>query len=58
MVYFNQLLFEKREKYEIVVGERRYRASQEAGLDEIPAVVRELNDATNDGNCYFRKSST
>ena len=31
-------------KYEIVVGERRFRASQLAGFDEIPAVVRELND--------------
>ncbi len=30
--------------YEIVVGERRYRASKEAGLDKIPAVVRELTD--------------
>ncbi|WP_027964573.1 ParB/RepB/Spo0J family partition protein [Halalkalibacillus halophilus] len=30
--------------YEIVVGERRYRASKEAGLDTIPAVVRELTD--------------
>lgn len=31
-------------KYEIVMGERRYRASRLAGLDEIPAVVREMND--------------
>ena len=30
--------------YEIVVGERRYRATKEAGLDKIPAVVRELTD--------------
>ncbi|MFF2754493.1 ParB/RepB/Spo0J family partition protein [Psychrobacillus sp. NPDC058041] len=34
----------KGSKYEIVVGERRFRASELAGLDEIPAVVRELND--------------
>ena len=34
----------KGSKFEIVVGERRYRASQEVGLEEIPAVVRELND--------------
>jgi len=31
-------------KYEIVMGERRWRASQLAGLTEIPAVVRELSD--------------
>ncbi|WP_164215685.1 ParB/RepB/Spo0J family partition protein [Virgibacillus sp. YIM 98842] len=31
--------------YEIVVGERRYRAAKEAGLDTIPAVEKELTDA-------------
>ncbi|WP_273836385.1 ParB/RepB/Spo0J family partition protein [Guptibacillus sedimenti] len=30
--------------YEIVVGERRYRASKEAGLTTIPAVVKKLTD--------------
>ena len=30
--------------YEIVAGERRWRAAQMAGLDTIPAVVRELPD--------------
>lgn len=30
--------------YEIVAGERRWRASQKAGIHEIPVVVRELND--------------
>jgi len=30
--------------YEIIAGERRYRASQMAGLDKIPAVIRELSD--------------
>lgn len=30
--------------FEIVVGERRYRASMEAKLDHIPAVVRDLSD--------------
>lgn len=35
---------QKGNKYEIVVGERRFRASELAGLEEIPAVVRELND--------------
>ena len=32
--------------YEIVAGERRWRASQLAGLDEVPVVVRELEDRT------------
>jgi len=31
-------------KYEIVMGERRWRASQMAGLTQIPAIVRELSD--------------
>jgi len=32
------------EKYEIVAGERRWRASSLAGLLEVPVVVRELSD--------------
>lgn len=32
------------ETYELVMGERRWRASQEAGLDAIPAIVRETDD--------------
>jgi len=38
------ILRKKGSKYEIVVGERRFRASQLANLEEIPAVIRELND--------------
>lgn len=30
--------------YEIVVGERRYRAAMEAGLDTMPVVVRDLSE--------------
>jgi ParB family chromosome partitioning protein len=31
-------------RYELVMGERRWRATQEAGLDTIPAIVRETGD--------------
>lgn len=30
--------------YEIIAGERRWRAAQKAGLHEIPAVIREVDD--------------
>ncbi|MEG3882424.1 ParB/RepB/Spo0J family partition protein [Microcoleus sp. herbarium7] len=32
------------DNYELVAGERRYRAAQEVGLTDIPAVVREMSD--------------
>jgi ParB family chromosome partitioning protein len=31
-------------RYEIIAGERRWRATQLAGLDRIPAVIKEVND--------------
>lgn len=34
------------DRYEIVAGERRWRASQQAGLAEIPVVVREVDEQT------------
>jgi ParB/RepB/Spo0J family partition protein len=35
---------EEPERFEIVAGERRWRASREAGLEDIPAIVRALGD--------------
>ncbi|MFD2645941.1 ParB/RepB/Spo0J family partition protein [Pseudomonas japonica] len=32
------------DRYEIIAGERRWRASQQAGLDTIPAMVRDVPD--------------
>jgi ParB family chromosome partitioning protein len=33
-----------RDRYELIAGERRWRASQRAGLTEIPALVRSIDD--------------
>lgn len=37
----------KENGYEIVAGERRWRAAMEAGLTKIPAIIRELDDQQN-----------
>ncbi|WP_106396757.1 ParB/RepB/Spo0J family partition protein [Actinocorallia populi] len=31
-------------RYELIMGERRWRASQRAGLDKIPAIIRDTSD--------------
>ena len=38
------ILRKKGKSFEIVVGERRFRASKDAGLTEIPAVIRGFTD--------------
>src|SRR5690606_38224983 len=35
-----------RDKYQLISGERRFRASQLAGLTEVPAYIRIANDQT------------
>ncbi len=37
-------LVDGRERYEIIAGERRWRAAQIAGLNEVPVLIREIPD--------------
>ena len=41
------IVTKKDDYYQIVAGERRWRASKKAGLKEIPAIIREYDERTN-----------
>jgi len=41
------IVSKKDDYYQIVAGERRWRASKKAGLNEIPAIVRENDEQKN-----------
>ena len=43
-VLFSQLLLENSEKFEIIAGERRWQAAQNAGLHEVPIVEIQADD--------------
>ena len=41
------IVTKKNDYYQIVAGERRWRAAKKAGLNEIPAIIRDDDEQTN-----------
>ena len=41
------MVTKKEDYYQIIAGERRWRASKLAGMEEIPAIIREDDDKKN-----------
>ena len=45
-------------RYELIMGERRWRASQMAGKQTIPAIVRQVSDEQGDGDDHRREPAS
>ena len=44
MIWYAPAAIESAANYEIIAGERRFRAARLAGLDEVPVLVRDVPD--------------